>query len=493
MYSPETQALMEAAVDAIIVIDHQGLITSLNEATRRMFGYGGDELLGEGVHKLMPEPDHGAHDGYMRHYLASGAARIIGVGREVQARRKNGEVFPAHLSVGRIAGTPPSFIGILRDVTQQHEATRALQLERDRANAYLELNDSILLMLDPARRIREINARGGDILGAPVEDLRGRDWLDFMRGNGEREQAQALLASALATPFSREREFDGHDANGQPRRIYWRCIARRAPDGTPAGWLCSGHDITERLRREEDALLVQERLTRVAHFATMGEMAAGVAHELNQPLTAITTYARACDRHLDKAPPDFGEVREAVREIGAEGLRAGEIIRRLRQLVRGDASERRVNDVNNLVEELRVLIAADARAHDARLRIQLQPDLPAVCVDPVQIQQVILNLVRNALEAVIDSPAEVRAIDLTTARGADGDIEIRVADNGPGVAPGVQARLFEPFCTSKESGTGLGLAISRTIVHSHKGSIGTRPVAPHGAEFFVRLPALAGE
>jgi two-component system, LuxR family, sensor kinase FixL len=492
MYSPETQALMQAAVDAIIVIDHHGQITSMNDATRRMFGYDESELLGSGVHKLMPEPDRGAHDVYMREHLASGVARIIGVGREVQARRKNGQVFPAHLSVGRITGAPPSFIGIVRDVTAQHDVTRALQLERDRANAYLELNDSILLMLDPARRIREINARGSEILGAPGEDLQGRDWLDFTRGDGERAQAQTLLDNSLATPFSREREFDALDANGQPRRIYWRCIARRAPDGTPAGWLCCGHDVTDRQRREEDAALVQERLTRVAHFASMGEMAAGVAHELNQPLTAITTYARACDRHLDHAQPDFGEVREAVREIGAEGLRAGEIIRRLRQLVRGDASERRVSHLNTLVEELRVLIAADARVHGARLRIELQPDLPAVCVDPVQIQQVILNLVRNALEAVIDSPAEARAIDLTTARAADGDVEIRVLDNGRGVAPAVLARLFEPFCTTKESGTGLGLAISRTIVHSHKGSIGTRPVTPHGAEFFVRLPAIQG-
>jgi two-component system, LuxR family, sensor kinase FixL len=492
MFSPETQALMEAAVDAIIVIDHHGQITAMNDATRRMFGYRSEELLGEGVHALMPEPHRGAHDMYMREYLDKGVARIIGVGREVRARRKNGEVFPAHLSVGRIAGTPPTFIGILRDVTAHHDATREIQLERDRANAYLELNDSILLMLDSTRRIREINARGADILGAPGEELLGRDWLDFMRGDGEREQARALLDSALGTPFSREREFDGLDANGADRRIYWRCIALRAPDGAPEGWLCSGHDVTDRLRREQEALLVQERLTRVAHYATLGEMAAGVAHELNQPLTAITTYARACERHLDRPTPDFAEVREAVREIGAEGLRAGEIIRRLRQLVRGDASERRVTDINSLIEELRVLIAADARAQDVRLRIELQTDLPAAAVDPVQIQQVILNLVRNALEAVVDSPAEARAIDLTTVRAADGDIEIRVVDNGPGVAAAVESRLFEPFCTTKEFGTGLGLAISRTIVNAHKGSIGNRKVKPHGAEFFIRLPALQG-
>ncbi len=492
MFSRETHALMEAAVDAIIVIDHEGRITAMNDATRRMFGYSNHELMGENVHKLMPEPDRLRHDGYMRNYESSGVARIIGIGREVFASRKDGSVFPAHLSVGRIAGTPPAFIGILRDVSAEHDATRALKLERDRANAYLELNDSILLMLDPHRRIQEINARGSELLGAASLELHGRDWLDFIRGETERERALLLLQSSLGTNHSREREFDAVDAHGDERRIYWRCIARRAPDGTPAGWLCSGHDVTDRQRREEEALLVQERLTRVARFATMGEMAAGVAHELNQPLTAITTYARACDRHLNNSTPDYGEVLEAVREIGAEGQRAGEIIRRLRQLVRSDASERRVTDLNALIEELRVLIAADARVHGARLRIELAPDLPSVDVDPVQVQQVLLNLVRNALEAVADSPAEVRAISVVTARASGDEVEFRVVDNGPGVSDNVRTRLFEPFCTSKEAGTGLGLAISRTIVQAHKGSIGTCDAEPHGAEFFVRLPAVDG-
>jgi two-component system sensor kinase FixL len=489
MFSRETQALMEAAVDAVIVIDGDGRITAMNDATHRMFGYASSDLVGENVRKLMPPPERDAHDGHLRNYLASGEAHIIGVGREVFATRKDGTVFPAHLSVGRVSGTPPSFIGILRDVTADHEATRALKLERDRANAYLELNDSILLMLDSGRRILEINGRGSELLGAPTIELIGRDWLEFIRGDAERERALVLLQMALDTDHSREREFDARDAQGEERRIYWRCIARRTPEGALAGWLCSGHDVTDRHRRAEQALLAQERLTRVAQFATMGEMAAGVAHELNQPLTAITTYARACDRHLNNAKPDYSEVIEAVREIGVEGMRAGEIIRRLRQLVRSDASERQVTGLNLLIEELRILIAADARAHGATLRFDLAPDLPCIDVDPVQIQQVLLNLIRNALEAVGDSPASIRAIGIIT-RLHDGEVEFRVVDNGPGVAPELAARLFEPFCTTKRSGTGLGLAISRTIVHAHKGSIGTLEADPHGAEFYVRLPAV---
>jgi len=489
MFSKDTLALMQAAVDAIIVIDQRGRMTASNDAACRMFGYRLDELLAENVSMLMPDPDRSAHDGYLARYLETGKAKIIGIGRDVTAQRKDGTTFPARLSVGRIADSgPPRFVGIVRDVTAEREATASIKLERDRANAYLELNDAILLMLDSERRVVEINARGSDILGAPSIDLHGRDWLQFIHSDAERERGRRLLLSAQTGTGSREREFDSRGASGEPLRIYWRCIARRAADGSAAGWLCSGVDVTEQARRAEEAHLAQERLTRVARMATMGEMAAGVAHEINQPLTAITTYARASARYLEQPEPDLTEVREAVREINAEGLRAGEIIRRLRQMVRTDApDEHATEDVSVLLNEIQSLLTADARIHDARLRLALTENLPRVEGNAVQLQQVVLNLVRNALEALAANPPGSREVEIATQAG-DGQVEIRVSDNGPGIDPSIADRLFEPFCTTKGSGTGLGLAISRTIVQSHGGTIGTRPMNPHGACFFVRLP-----
>jgi len=482
---------MQAAVDAIVVIDHHGRVIAANEATGRIFGYRADELLGENVSKLMPEPERAAHDGHLARYLETGVGRIIGVGREVRAQRKNGDIFPMHLSVGRVADAqPPRFVGVLRDVSSEHRALDALQLERDRARAFLELNDAILLELDAGRRIREINTRGSELLGAPALEFFGRDWLDFIRGDAERERAHHMLASALASGQSREREFDALDMTGEARRVYWRCIARREANGRPAGWLCSGVDVTDRAEREANARLAQERLTRVARLATAGEMAAGVAHEINQPLTAITTYARACARYLEMPEPDFAELKEAVREIGAEGLRAGEIIRRLRKMARTDDGEEQVAvQVNLLIEELRSLLFADARMHDVRLNLSLGDGLPPVVANGTQLQQVILNLVRNAIEALADSPPGNRAVDIVTTRLDEQEIEIRVRDNGPGIAEAVADKLFDQFTTTKQTGTGLGLAISRTVVQAHRGSIGVRKVEPHGAEFYVRLPA----
>lgn len=495
MFSSDAQALMEAAVDAIIVIDHRGRIQAVNHSTCRIFGYATHELLGENVSVLMPEPDRSAHDGYMARYLATGRAKIIGIGRQVTARRRDGTSFPASLSVGRVPDSePPRFVGLVRDITSEIEATNALKLERDRSNAYLELNDAILMSLDAGSVIREVNARGAQLLGAPSADIAGRDWFSFLRNDTERERARIMLASALANGVSREREYDAVDATGAPLRIYWRCIARRAADGAPAGWLCSGADVTERVRREEQAHLAQQRLTRVARLATMGEIASGVAHELNQPLTAITTYARACERYLAQPEPDLPEIRAAAREIAAEGLRAGKIITRLRQHVRTDGDDERAPvDVNALVEELQPMFAADARLHESRLSIGLTPHLPAVQGHEAQLQQVILNLVRNAFEAVEAVPATERMVELTTARTIQGDVEVRITDNGPGVSPAIAERLFDPFVTTKLAGTGLGLTISRTIVQAHGGSIGVRPVAPHGATFYVQLPVAEDE
>ena len=484
---------MDATVDAVIVIDHHGRITAVNDATHRTFGYRTDELLGANVSMLMPAPYRTEHDGYLARYCASGQARVIGIGREVTAQRKDGSVFPVRLSVGRIEqSSPPRFVGLVRDVTGEHEAIADLKLQRDRANAFLELHESILLELDSERRIRQINSRGCELLGAPGQDLLGRDWLTFAHGETERERARLLLANALSSGSSREREFDAIDAGGQHRRIHWRGIALRAADGTPAGWLCSGTDVSDWARREEDALLAQERLTRVARLATMGEMAAGIAHELNQPLTAITTYARACNRFLAMPQPDFAELGEALREISAEGLRAGEIIKRLRELVRSDEfGESAIVDVNSIIEETKVLLVADSRVYDTRLGVALTANLPRVNVNPVQIQQVILNLVRNAHEALAEVPPGARELTLATVRTVDGDIEIRVADNGPGISPAIADRLFHPFSTTKKTGTGLGLAISRTIMLAHGGTIGVRPALPRGACFYLRLPVTA--
>lgn len=231
------------------------------------------------------------------------------------------------------------------------------------------------------------------------------------------------------------------------------------------------------------------RMLQVSRLATLGEMAAGVAHELNQPLTAIANYAQACDRLLGRPGPDLDEIRTALREIAGQAVRAGDILRRLRSLAQSQAMRRERADLNATVEAIRDLILADGRVHRAQVQFDLGAHLPPVSVDTVQIQHAILNLVRNGLEAPAVPGVAARELTLRTGLASDGDVEITVLDNGPGLSPQAIERMFDPFFSTKPEGTGLGLAISNTVVRSHGGSLTYRANIPGGACFSIRLPA----
>jgi two-component system sensor kinase FixL len=245
-------------------------------------------------------------------------------------------------------------------------------------------------------------------------------------------------------------------------------------------------------QQPNEGLLLTGRMMQVSRLATIGEMTSGIAHELNQPLAAIANYAQASVRLLKSANPDMADVQEALEEISVQAARAGDIIRRMRNLVRGDDAERAPTDVNALIHEMSELLQADARAHDTQLRLDLASDPPTVLVHRLQIQHVILNLMRNAMEALGTMPSGRREVVVGTIRTADGGVEIFVSDNGPGIPAAVEEHWLEPFFTTKPSGTGLGLAISNTIVRAHDGVFGHRANSPSGACFFLRIPQVSG-
>ena len=235
--------------------------------------------------------------------------------------------------------------------------------------------------------------------------------------------------------------------------------------------------------------ILHGRMLQVSRLATIGEMAAGVAHELNQPLTAIANYAQACDRLLNRPGASLDDIRTAMREIAGQAVRAGNILRRLRSLAQSQPMRRERTDLNATVEAIRDLILADGRLHRALVQFDLAKSLPAVSIDSVQIQHVVLNLVRNGLEALAEPGDAARKLIVRTALASDGDVEIAVLDNGPGLSPQALERMFDPFFSTKPAGTGLGLAISNTVVRAHGGSLTYRANLPGGACFSIRLPA----
>jgi len=225
----------------------------------------------------------------------------------------------------------------------------------------------------------------------------------------------------------------------------------------------------------------------------MGELLSGLAHELNQPLTAVANYAQACDRLLALADPDIAEVREALQQITVQAVRAGDMIRKLRALARADQPKREITDINMLLAELHELIQLEAKTHGVSYKYLPASGLAPVVIDRAQVQHVILNLVRNAVEAVAHNSTRPGALTISTRQSSDGDVEIAVRDNGPGVPASILTRLFDPFCTTKPHGTGLGLAVSRSIVKAHEGSLDYCPGSPDGSWFMVRLPPLGVE
>ena len=251
-------------------------------------------------------------------------------------------------------------------------------------------------------------------------------------------------------------------------------------------------DLTERQQAEARLQELQNELVHVSRLTSLGEMASALAHEINQPLSAIANYLRGSRMLLARDDVPHDRLAEAVEKAAAEALRAGDIIRRLRDFVARGETERAVENLPKLVEEASALALVGAREHDIRIHFAFDPAIDLVLVDKVQIQQVVLNLVRNAVDAFADKAA--RNCEMTIAIEADGDMaRVSVTDNGLGIAPAVAAQLFQPFITTKRTGMGVGLSISRTIVEAHGGKIWVDPVPDGGARFSFTLPRMTQE
>ena len=356
------QAVIDTAVDGIVIIDADGTIQVFNRACEVLFGFRADEVLGQNVSVLMPSPYREEHDRYLTNYRRTGVRKIIGIGREVMGRRKDGTTFPMELSVGEMRVADRRFFtGFVRDLTERQETEARLQ----------EL---------------------------------------------------------------------------------------------------------------------QSELVHVSRLTAMGEMASALAHELNQPLSAIANYLRGSRRLLDKGDPsDVPRLSEALDKAADQALRAGEVIHRLRDFIGRGEVERQVHSASKLIQEASALALVGVKEQGIRVTMQLDPSADLVVADRVQVQQVVINLLRNAIDAM--RAGKGGELSVRTARHAGGFTVVSVSDTGTGIEEEVRERLFEPFMTTKKEGMGVGLSICRTIVEAHGGSIWAENNAGAGATFAFTLPA----
>ena len=489
----EFKSLLDAAVDAIIVIDHRGRIEQFSLSAERIFGYTAAEVIGRNVELLMPEPYRAEHDAYMDSYQHTGEARIIGIGREVKAQRKDGSVFACELAVGRVQGVvPPRFIGFIRNITLRKLADERLRRSESELRLAQQLanlgNYVVHLDLSEPDYFSPQLCRILDI-DAAAEALPLMAVLERWVHPADREKLDEAFRELDAPGNSLDCEYRIVLGDGTMRHLHHIAQVTRDAQGVPLKHIGTIHDVSDRRATEDEARQLQERLTHFSRLSTMGEMAAGLAHEINQPLAAIATYAQACQRFMRSPNRDDADVLEALEQISVQALRAGEVIRRLRNFVKNREVKREPVDCNRLLDDLRTLAETDARLHNVRLRIDAAAGLPTVYADPIQLQQVVLNLVRNAIDAMSEAPAPRREVLLSTRQLPEGEIEIVVADHGSGLAPEAAEHLFNPFFTTKSGGTGLGLAISRSIVRAHGGRLWHTPNEGTGARFHFTLPA----
>ena len=346
-----------------------------------------------------------------------------------------------------------------------------------------------VVVIDHRGVIQAFNRSAERLFGYTAAEVVGRNvgilMCDADRAHHDRHIAR-YLATGLPHIIGRGREVMAQRKGGTGFPIFLSVGV--LPQRDRPQFLGFIRDLTperEALAKQQE---LRERLIPVSRLALVGEIAAGIAHEVNQPLAAITNYAWACQRLLGTSAPDIDEVRSALQEIGSQAARAAEIIRRLRRLARGPDMQREAVSVNAMVSELAELARSEGARYEVHYELDLGADLPPLNIDGGQVQQALLNLLWNAVHALIDSDANPRQVRIHTRVTPERLIQIDVCDNGPGVPAALAPRLFEPFFTTKEHGTGLGLAMSRTIAEAHGGTLSYRANTPRGACFVMRLP-----
>ena len=485
-------ALLDAAVDAIVLIDPQGRVTRFNRAAERLFGYAADEVLGHNVHMLMPHPYRREHDGYLGRYLGTGERRIIGIGREVIAARRDGSTFPIDLSVGEFrSGSEHGFVGILRDVSDRHRQNDQLRQTAEELRLLFEHAPTPIAVSDPQGHIQTANAACLALLGYDVATIGTLRMSDLVAAE-DRPAVLADFEQLRNGAETRQRELRVLHRSGQglPVLLYSACARDR--ELRPIVYIAEMIDRSALHAATREAEDLRERLAHAGRLGMLGEMVSGIAHEVNQPLTAINNYASACRRMLASGQTTSDELIEVLEKIGRQAERAGQVIRGLRAMVRRRDSERLLLSLNPLVDEVSRLAEIDLRNTAQKLVLDLAPDLPRFLGDGVQIQQVAMNLIRNALEAMRES-GQGEEVRVRTGLAPDGTLLLQVSDQGPGMPEEIEERLFDPFVTTKVQGMGLGLSISKSIVQAHGGELIYRRTETGGAEFSIHLPVAIEE
>jgi PAS domain S-box-containing protein len=482
-------------IPVAITITRGPRVLYVNSAAEAITGYDRQELMGLESYWDVVHPD------FRELVRERGVARERGEPvpsrYEIRLLPKGGEERWVELSASffEFDGAPATLAtGI--DVTDRKRAEEALRIAQERLELALRGADLGVWDWNVPTGHMTYDERSARMMGyAPGELTSDYRTLETQVHPDDRPRVRDTLQAHLAglTPFF-EAEHRLRTKSGEWKWILARGqVVVRDERGAPIRCTGTHLDLTDRKRAEEAVRTHREQLAHASRVSLVGQMASGLAHEMAQPLSAMLYYARGCSSRLDDGAWGIPEARQTLGKIATQAERAGKVIHRLKAFVRRAEPQRLPADINTLVRDVLDLSVPDTRANRVAVRLELADGLPAVNVDQVEIEQVILNLIRNGIDAMGPNAAEARELVIRTGAGPGAQVVVSVEDNGPGVPRDLEQRVFEPFFTTKPAGTGLGLPISRSIIEAHGGTLQIEAGSPRGARFSFSLPAAAGE
>ena len=484
-------SLIEVLTDAVAVIDANGVIQLINRALTDIFGYHPNELHAQSINVLMPDSYRDWSPCKLLNYLHIDESISGDLKRRITAERKGGERFPARVLVVRIAGlNPERFILVLQDITESQQIQRQLQRSEEELHLIIQNAPTPIATVSLDGYFIKVNRAWCHMLGYTESDLQKMHLREITHPD-DIEKSIALLGEAREGKhdvYSFEKRYIHKD--GQVLPVIMHNGIAHGPDGCPTMLIAQIQDLTERRLAEEEIREHRERLAHVDRLNIMGEMAASIAHEITQPLTAIVNRTSAAQRRLDAGQVDLERLQESLDRVSEQAHRAYKVIQHLRNLVRKRSGQRTVTPINSVLQEALRLAEVDARMHDTVIEMDLSDELRPVVIDTVQIQQVFLNLLRNAIDAT--EAAEKRGGVVTVRSTTDGEQAIvSVIDQGLGISDDTAARLFQPFFTTKSEGMGMGLSISQSIITGHGGRLWYEGNQEGGITFSFSMPIAA--
>jgi PAS domain S-box-containing protein len=482
----------ENSAIGITMADFAGHFFAANSVFRTMLGYTESELYQLTFLDVTYEEDRKANEELVRE-LVEGKRQHFQI--EKRYRRKDGTLVWGRNDVALvpgIGGAAPFWFAVVEDITQRKEEESARRYTEEKYRLVVETASDAVISLDETSAILLANPATTRIFGYDPAELIGKP-LTMLMPEFLRKLHEVGFKRYLATGQRhinwQGTELVGRRKNGQefPVEISFGELTK---DGHRVftGFI---RDISERKQAQRAIQNAQAELARVSRLTTMGELAASIAHEVNQPLTAVNNNSSACLRLLANQNLQPDVLRRALQEIVADGTRASAIVARIRAFIKKTPAEKNTLDVNEVIGEVLVMMGHGFEENRILLQRELAQALPPVLGDRVQLQQVLLNLIMNGIEAMTAVTNRPRTLWVQSRIDESGDVLIAVRDSGTGLGS-ESDRVFTPFFTTKTNGMGMGLSISRSLIEGHGGRLWSSPNSPHGAIFSFTLPAAAG-